>query len=148
MWTEERETQLRELACSGINARKIAQALGATRNAIIGKAYRLGRLLAKQKSGPAPDPQLVAQRRAARLAYLQNYNAMRRAIRPAPVEAPPSKSLPLLDLAGGMCHWPVSDDIPHCFCGNETAGHVYCPFHHTLGIDKHQGRRAPRVYVF
>jgi GcrA cell cycle regulator len=42
-WTEERASQLKELWAQGLSARQIADQLGGvTRNAVIGKAHRLG----------------------------------------------------------------------------------------------------------
>ena len=152
VWSEERTARLCEFAAAGLSARAIAQELGVTRNAVIGKAYREGGLLAKQDNR-TPEQRRhdrLVRRRAqqrARMAILRatpGYHRVRKAL---PV-APPSRQLPLIDLGIDMCHWPVSDDTPHCFCGNFTDGHIYCPFHHMLGIDKNQGRRAPRVYVF
>lgn len=150
-WTEERLAQLRTLASTGMTARQVADEMGCSRNAVLGKAWRAGLSLAKQ------DNRTPEQRRAERLQYQRDRHAALRAAvgyqpRPRPIKqspaVPASKQLPLTDLGLDMCHWPVSDDIPHCFCGNDTGGHVYCPYHHTLGIDKNQGRRPDRRYVF
>ena len=41
-WTEEKVESLRRYWLGGMNARLIAKQLGTTRNAVIGKAHRLG----------------------------------------------------------------------------------------------------------
>lgn len=60
-WTEERVEKLRTLWLSGLTARQIADRLGdVTRNAVIGKAHRLGLSQrpqpVKRKLEPAPMP--------------------------------------------------------------------------------------------
>jgi DNA-binding NarL/FixJ family response regulator len=41
-WTEEETRELEELARKGFSARRIAQRIGRTRNAVLGRAHRIG----------------------------------------------------------------------------------------------------------
>jgi GcrA cell cycle regulator len=57
IWSEESETQLRELWFKGLSGSQIAAKIGKTRNAVIGKVNRLG--IGDQKGGvtiPGPKP--------------------------------------------------------------------------------------------
>ncbi len=56
-WTEERVELLKELWSQGLPSAEIAEKLGeVTRNAVIGKIYRLGLSKKSRKTGPADKP--------------------------------------------------------------------------------------------
>lgn len=59
-WSEERTALLKTMWTGGKSARLIAKELGVTRNAIIGKARRLG-LEARAEARKRPDPHLVTK---------------------------------------------------------------------------------------
>ena len=91
-WTDERVSLLRQLWGNGKSASEIAQILGdeITRNAVIGKAHRLG------LSG-RPSP-----------------------IRKKPsAEASPPSGATILSLTDRMCKWPIGDprEPGFHFCG-------------------------------
>jgi GcrA cell cycle regulator len=144
-WTEERTAYLLTYAQLH-SAARLAQDLGCTRNAVIGKARRLGTVLGK------PDGRSIEQRREQRLAYqreryyrlraMQNFVVRQRKpkLLPTGVQAP--KNLALFELRGCVCHWPVTPDRPFLFCGHETQpGKSYCPGHAKLALDPDQRRR-------
>lgn len=62
-WTEERIYRLRDLIHSGATSGTAAQILGCTRNAVIGKAFRLELRFQCGKSQPDMKWQFLCQRR-------------------------------------------------------------------------------------
>jgi GcrA cell cycle regulator len=140
-WTEERIDLLQKLWLQGMSASRIAEELahGLTRNAVIGKVYRLGlsgRVKAPSmptSSHPRPSQQQQHQPRPPRAPsprqstgaaptptpiMVQGNNAM--ALQPATREAvAPEQNLDvvvamaepvtILDLRESMCRWPIGD---------------------------------------
>ncbi len=103
-WTEESVEILKAMWLEGRSAREIGERLGMTRNAVIGKANRLG-LSHKSKSTPA-RPVIAAD--------IKN-----RAMSP-------------LDLNERMCRWPIGHpgDADFHFCGRaRVPGRPYCEEH-------------------
>ena len=89
-WTEERVATLKELWEKGLSASQIATELGGvTRNAVIGKAHRMG-----LASRPSPVKGEAAKARPA-------------AVKKAPVKKQPKQRVTLLDLTDRMCKWPI-----------------------------------------
>ena len=129
-WTPERENQLRELWNAGLSASRIAAELGGTtRNAVIGKAHRLGlsgRATRKGSGGSKGGMRLVARSSAPR--------TPRAHIRPRYVE-PVERSefaVNLEDLTDKHCKWPLGDPRTRefHFCGGpRTEGMSYCEYH-------------------
>jgi GcrA cell cycle regulator len=160
IWTTERVQQLRSFVTAGFTCSQIADEIGVTRNAVIGKIHRLG-------LSPGRKPAGVAQRmRAASTARTQTTNTqsrraliarlMRATTADAPplapatttIEAPAVESGPrrtLLELTAGCCRWPLGepghDDFG--FCGNDAVtGISYCAGHARLAYRLPSGRRA------
>ncbi len=114
-WTDERIDKLEKLWAKGLSASQIAGQIGdgVTRNAVIGKAHRLG-----LKSRPSPvksDPKKPKKPA------------------PKPIAAAVSEDrVSLLQLNERICKWPIGhpgDDDFH-FCGRPSeAGHPYCGAH-------------------
>ena len=138
-WTDAALVDLRRMWDEGRSCSLIAQALGLTRNAVIGKVHRLGlpkrkevllsrnseRHYPKQRSKPKPE-------KVPTLARLFN-SAVAEA---GPImELPPDQSafaVSLLDIQHNQCRWPVSDE-PFLFCGDEKwSGHSYCLRHFAI----------------
>ena len=98
-WTDERIAKLQKLWDEGLSASQIAEKLGdVTRNAVIGKAHRLG-----LKSRPSPVKQDSAPSKPA--------------AKKAKITTKPTK-VTLLDLNERMCKWPIGhpgeEDFHHC----------------------------------
>lgn len=52
-WTDQEKDKLEELVLKGLNRRQIAEKMGKSKNAIIGRCFRMGyKVLSKEKSGP------------------------------------------------------------------------------------------------
>jgi GcrA cell cycle regulator len=150
-WTEARVERLRAGVTAGLTCSQIADEIGASRNAVIGKIHRLG-----LSPGRRPGAIAGAMRAAPARSYERQTRVARilRAIEvktPVEVEAvalpviESAQRCSLLDLAGGRCRWPLSDPgkDDFAFCGNESiAGISYCPGHARLAY-RLPARRAP-----
>ena len=142
-WTDERIAQLKAGWEGGKTASQIAEQLGegVTRNAVIGKAHRLG-----LESRPSPvkageDTEAAVVTRAATVAPVPPAAAAPPAVA-APVAARPVAKKPartgnaaktsLLDLNEKICKWPIGHpgDSDFHFCGKPSqAGFPYCTEH-------------------
>ena len=137
-WSNERIEQLRSLWRDGLSASQIAAALGGvTRNAVIGKAHRLG-LTGRPspiKSRPAGMPRPRVRRpklERPQVAARPAAAAPARRIEPAPVELEDMPGATILTLTDRICKWPVGDprDTNFHFCGRVSAeGVPYCTEH-------------------
>jgi GcrA cell cycle regulator len=129
-WTEERIATLESLWRSGASAREIATSLGGvTRNAVIGKAHRLG--LAGVGPGEAPRTrQYVRPPRKPSAAPKRDRPARDAAPRRPVAEPDAATVVRLTNLGPHMCRWPIGDPAGHDFgfCGRSATG-VYCAGH-------------------
>jgi GcrA cell cycle regulator len=132
-WTEERIEALRALWMQGLTASQIAERLGGvSRNAVIGKAHRLGLSARPSPIKREPGAKPVPMPRPARVAPPQHH------AEPAPMPAAPPAPQPQLSAkapgaapAGGSkgCMWPIGDpkQAGFHFCGAPSeAGRPYC----------------------
>ena len=128
-WTDDRIEKLKTLWDKGLSASQIATELGegVTRNAVIGKAHRLG-----LKSRPSPVKTDKSKPKAPKKA--------------APV--PDSKGrISLLDLTDRMCNWPIGHpgDADFHFCGKSSEpGMPYCAPHCAEAYQAQPPRRDRR----
>ncbi len=127
VWTEERETRLRELYEQGFSASQIAVELdGVTRNAVCGKIDRLGLEGRRRSMKPKGVRKPRVQRHTPfRLPDLRT--------EPLPIMDQQSDApVTLLDLEPHHCRWPVSD-APYMFCGGtKQDGSSYCGHHDNI----------------
>lgn len=154
-WTEDRIAKLKELWDEGLTTKRIAEELGhITRNAVIGKATRMG-LAGTRRSGPQKQGRPISVKPIGRVVGSQ-VQAINRRKKPAPVIAEeafmprtvdlPSHRKTILDLRAMECRWPDderNEDGMHTFCGYATAdASSYCPAHAELS--KGQGTASER----
>ena len=159
-WTDERIALLKKMWKEGKSAAEIAKILakGVTRNAVIGKAHRMG---LSGRPSPIKKPAAAApakkEKEAAAPAKKESAReAAAPARKSAPVPAASGKANPMLareademkkiekdvvPLGGGvsllelterMCKWPIGDprDDDFTFCGRGIrVGTPYCPEH-------------------
>lgn len=131
-WTDERIAKLRKLWDDGLSASQIADKLGnVTRNAVIGKAHRLG-----LKARPSPVKQEAA-------------GAPKTAVK-KPKATPRPAKVTLLDLNERMCKWPIGHpgEEDFHFCGKKAeAGFPYCAQHCGEAYQSQQPRRDRRPNI-
>lgn len=154
-WTQEREDLLRKLWLQGLSASQIAYVMaGITRNAVIGKAHRMG--LPKRSPATSHRPKPRVQRGKPSLALVGARPAPRESIMEKQFQrglglaletgfqAEQGDRVTLMTLTSRTCKWPIGDpaDADFHFCSHEAEnGRSYCEFHHGLA---YQGIRRRR----
>ena len=144
-WTDERIELLRRSWESGMTASQIAETLGegVSRNAVIGKAHRLG-LQARPSPVKGGEAEAVAVEVVAVIAKAEPM-----APRPAPVRKPakplakPARTT-LLDLSEKVCKWPIGHpgEVDFHFCGKPSKpGFPYCSEHCAIAYQAQLPRR-------
>jgi GcrA cell cycle regulator len=153
-WTDERIEQLKQLWEKGLTASQIADKLagGISRNAVIGKAHRLG-----LKARPSPvkpgegAPEAAVEARPAPVAAAAPAAApVAEAPRPKPA-APRAPATPssggktsLLDLSDKICKWPIGHpgEADFHFCGQPAQpSFPYCSEHCAVAYQAQLPRR-------
>jgi len=134
-WTPEQDAELRRMCADGMTFAEMAMALGANRNAAIGRAHRRGYHNGREPGGgnrhrrprpvaPPPEPPM-----------------------PEPTPAEPVNPVHILDLPRyGACRWPLwnhTDQPSMMFCGAPVKDEsVYCAEHHPRCHTPAASRRA------
>ena len=112
-WTDDLLAKLRELWDEGLSISQIGQELGVTRNAIAGKARRLGL--------PKRHPPISQKKAAAPEVVVEE-----------PAELPLRMALRKLNWSRSKCAWPTGDPkhTDFSFCGKPIIqGKPYCNDH-------------------
>jgi len=158
-WTEERVTLLTQLWGNGKSASEIAEIIGdVTRNAVIGKAHRLG-----LSGRPSPIKKVAPSRAAVHKVERRPVAPKQREAKAVRQEAAPTSKLAavvmhpkakiddapaggatILDLTERMCRWPMGDprDPSFRFCGRTRApGLPYCAEHCAVAYQPPKPRR-------
>ena len=165
-WTNERIELLQKLRLDGWSASRIAGELahGITRNAVIGKVYRLGlsgRAKALPSNVPASPPHHKAPRRAAHrhanspqvvgntalaLCTFVIEAAAPQTVRDVVVLI--SEPVTIVELRESMCHWPIGDPAQSefRFCGAKKlpVEGPYCACHAGIAYQTQHDRRRER----
>ena len=142
-WTHERIEQLKKLWEAGYTASNIATELGGiTRNAVIGKAHRLG-LSGRMKSKSEVSSVSIVRKRKMPV----NKNSK---IIELTTSVEPMNPTSFADIKDGLCRWPLGEpeDLDFKFCGRKCAeGTIYCTEHHSLAyqpLNQTRQKRASR----
>jgi len=136
-WTTERVALLKNGIAAGLSCAQIAREIGVSRNAVIGKANRLG--LSRVKSATAGQAhradvpngtrtRIVASQRTLRAVWAKPESFLEA------LEAPEASAsrCSLFELQQWHCRWPMGDPTSENFgfCGCKPAGDLpYCPAH-------------------
>jgi len=131
-WTAERVELLKIHFAAGLSCREIADDIGVSRNAVIGKLSRLN--LTREKAGDARRPARTdaANRPRPRSVPRLQYRLLQAAAN-EPIHN--AHRCSLLDLSEERCRWPISTPgaADFCFCGNPPIkGLPYCAGHTRL----------------
>lgn len=129
-WTDEKVAALQKYWDAGLTASQIAAELGddVTRNAVIGKAHRLG-----LKSRPSPVKKAPQKTKKAAA---------------APAKKAKKTRITLLDLTERMCKWPIGhpNDEDFHFCGKPSVPAMpYCQAHCDEAYQAQQPRKSRRA---
>jgi GcrA cell cycle regulator len=161
-WTEDKIELLRKLWLDGMSASRIAKELssGTTRNAVIGKVYRLGLSGRAKSSGTVEASMQHARVRSSRraevaaLPVVHGNTAL--AFDLAPIEAPVrevredvvvafSEPVTILELRESMCHWPIGDpgspEFRFCGAAKRVGAGPYCAHHAGIAFQPQHDRR-------
>ncbi len=169
-WTKERTSLLEKLWTEGKSAAEIAKELGGvTRNAVIGKAHRMGlsgrpspiKKATKSKASTTTKKKTAAKSTAPTIKprtkksappKRENETPLPKSIKPIPAgpkkvkkEIPSGKGLGILDLTDRICKWPHGDpqEADFHFCGEPVhPGRTYCMPHCTEAYQVLQKKAA------
>ena len=146
-WTAERVAQLKGGVNAGLSCAQIANEIGVSRNAVIGKINRLGLSRGRRPTAPRlcrsvsiRRPQVLNQRLKLKVLF---------ASAPIAEDVVSAEPCSLLNLAPRKCRWPIGGvgTVDFTFCGNATVdGMSYCAGHARMayrGSERHQGAVAP-----
>jgi GcrA cell cycle regulator len=152
--------RLKAMRAQGLSSQAIADALGVTRNAVIGKANRLGlceprkrkekpdaasanvqRLVPRTEAKPAPA---TRAERAPRLPLGQDEMGPRSPPVAVPLPDVSHATLRLVDLTVGQCRWVCNDPRDGAlFCGARVIpGKSWCRAHHAIVYQPWHARRV------
>jgi GcrA cell cycle regulator len=134
-WTPERTERARSMWLAGESAAAIAAALGASRNAVLGKLARLGVARsddvgrANREAGSRKGAERSAAARA-KVSVRPELKMVATPARPSPSEPEPEPLTDLMGLEAHMCRWPIGepDEAGFGFCGRRAEG-SFCPNH-------------------
>lgn len=137
-WDDGTIQRLGELWDEGLSAAEIGRRLGVSKNAVVGKARRLGlpeRESPIKRGVPAAPKQAPRKRRVATLPKLASVAVVSR--EPAPPPAP--IIVPRLVSHRSPCQWPFGEPGTRefRFCGSpQKLGSPYCADHHKVAYRK------------
>lgn len=148
-WTEQMDAELVRLYNAGISFRLCAPeissrcAVSVSRNAVIGRAHRLGLRRGpdskKPKSARTSSRPRVHRARRVEPAHelLEDDRPALRCVEVAPLE------IDLLSLTDAVCHYP-SENAPFTYCGHlAKEGSPYCGPHHAICHNHTPNLRKP-----
>ncbi len=150
-WSDNRVEELKRLVAAGYSCRQIADEIGVTRNAVIGKMNRLG--LSRPKDLPARPRETAERRRMPWRPKIITQHELLMRLPPAPVPRleditiVDGRGCSLLELSPGKCRWPINEPgaANFCFCGNTQAtGFPYCVGHARIAYKQTARARVAR----
>lgn len=168
-WTDDRVATLTKLWSQGKSASEIAEVLGGvTRNAVIGKAHRLG-----LSGRPSPIKKKKVAKKTIKkkedTAEKPKTKAKKKSIQPAKTAKPAKKEIKLpiapptfieekpvhdgelidiLDLTERVCRWPIGDpkEGEFGFCGAECdPAHPYCLPHMAMAFQASSKKETKKM---
>lgn len=131
-WTEEQMTRLVELNDKGLSAAEIAANLGKSKNAVLGKLFRLrGGRVGNRRVTVARIPRGKSLPPVKRFVYTTQPPL-------PPISLADGAGIAITDLQAGMCKWPIGDpkQPDFRFCGHpQHEGKPYCTAHCAIAYE-------------
>jgi GcrA cell cycle regulator len=149
-WTTERVELLKGHFAAGLSCSQIANEIGVSRNAVIGKLSRLN--LTREKKPMSRRRENAKSDRSRSVPRLQ-YRMLRQLFDEAPAAPECEDTIlseqhcSLLELSEEKCRWPINSpgEEGFCFCGNQPLGGLpYCAGHSRLAYRPGSPLRAAR----
>jgi GcrA cell cycle regulator len=137
-WPPERVERLKSLINAGFSCSQIANQIGVTRNAVIGKMNRLGLSRPKDRLAPRTRESEASERKRAAWRPRVVPPRMLLALPREPVPRPQDiailngRGCSFMELGPAQCRWPINEPgaANFCFCGNQPVeGLPYCVGH-------------------
>ena len=128
-WTSTRIAKLKKLWDKGLSTSEIGTKLGFSKNAVVGKAHRLG---LKSRQATTKKIKRKVTPKLSKGAPAKSTSKSTASAKKAPTKKSQSKIISILDLKPGMCRWPMEDPRSEefSFCGEPTFGKKpYCLKH-------------------
>lgn len=130
-WTDEQVEELKRLWDKGLTTGEIGKVLGVSKNAVVGKAHRLG-----LNGRPSPirrgEDETVATTEKTDTTKKKKNASVKAPIAKKAPEKEKEKLFTVNDLTSTSCRWPIGDpkDENFHFCGKETLpDKPYCAEH-------------------
>ena len=130
VWTAERIAELTTLWNAGASVTKIAQQLGVTRNAVLGKRLRLG--LPKRSRSSIDAKRARAALRQKGPGIVEQPCQFLSAMQTETVDLQFGKPIGLTELTERSCRWPLGEpgSVDFGYCGRRTLrSRSFCPAH-------------------
>jgi len=149
-WTAERVELLKSRFEAGFSCREIAQDIGVSRNAVIGKISRLCLSRQKSVSGSCSERKGGPKARRPRIVSQHQILMAQHAEPRPPAEEVPIHSghrCSLLELSQEKCRWPIGNPgaVNFWFCGNKPIeGLPYCAGHAQIAYQPASRQRRAR----
>jgi GcrA cell cycle regulator len=148
-WTNDRVELLKGHFAAGLSCREIANEIGVSRNAVIGKLSRLNLTREKKPIARRENAKSGQSRSVPRL----QYRILRKIFAEAPVaddgaSIHSEQHCTLFELSEERCRWPINSpgEEGFCFCGNRPVeGVPYCAGHARLAYQPTSRLRAARA---
>lgn len=126
-WTDERVEIAKREWSAGSSASMVAERLGCSRSAVLGKLFRLGLSTPSQRPRPKPSRSHAWRPKAA-----PKQQTPAQVLKTEPLPIPKADDIARVsfdDLKPHHCRWPVGDPVKG-FCGHQKVpGLPYCPSH-------------------
>lgn len=153
-WTEDEDQFLRDHYGGKMSVTDFAAKIGVSRNAVIGRAQRLG-LSAAHKTGGRVRRAKARLTRSGMAQAIKIAAPRPKAVRPpSPLQERAFKPLPVcvepvsfIELQPHHCRWPVNrEGEPHSYCGShKEPGSSYCRHHVEASMPPMEFRRARKL---
>lgn len=150
-WTSERVELLKSHFAAGLSCREIANEIGVSRNAVIGKLSRLNltreKTIKARRAGQNDDTARKRARSVPRMQYQMLRKLYAEAQAPAEETISSEHRCSLLELSKEKCRWPISTPglADFSFCGNMPLdGLPYCAGHTRLAYRPTASQRFAR----